>query len=126
MVIFLLPIFLTGCGYSKDFDKGTIPNVVPEAVLNGVVVLENVSKSACKSNGRVVTMWLVKNHSHFNTISTRNSQNCTKMCLIAHPKWTTPSLQLSCFGTDLSLFKDLEPLPTADSYSFTKAIKYSK
>jgi len=42
MVIFLLPIFLTGCGYSEYFDKVTIPDVVPEAVLNGVVVLENV------------------------------------------------------------------------------------
>jgi len=56
MVIFLLPIFLTGCGYSEDFDKVTIPDDVLEAVLNGVVVLENVSKNACKNNGRVATM----------------------------------------------------------------------
>ena len=69
MVIFLLPIFLTGCGYSEYFDKVTIPDVVPEAVLNGVVVLENV---------RVATMWLVGNHSHFNAISTRNSKIAPK------------------------------------------------
>ena len=42
MVIFLLPIFLIGCGYSEDFDKVTIPDEVPEAVLNGVVVLAKV------------------------------------------------------------------------------------
>jgi len=40
MVIFLLLLFLTGCGYSKGFDKVTIPDVVPEAMLSGVVVLE--------------------------------------------------------------------------------------
>jgi len=56
MVIFLLPLFLTGCGYSEDFDKVIILDDVLEAMLNGVVVLENVSKSARKSNGRVVTM----------------------------------------------------------------------
>ena len=56
MVIFLLLLFLTGCGYSDGFDKVTIPDKVLEAVLNGVVMLENVSKSACKNNGRVVTM----------------------------------------------------------------------
>ena len=56
MVIFLLPLFLTGCGYSEDFDKFTIPDDVLKAMLNGVVVLENVSKSACKNNGKVATM----------------------------------------------------------------------
>jgi len=39
MVIFLLPTFLTGCGYSKGFDKVTIPNKVPEAVLKLMVLL---------------------------------------------------------------------------------------
>ena len=50
--------------YIKGFDEVTIPNVVLEAILNGVAVLENASKSdsMCKNNGRVVTMQWVGNH----------------------------------------------------------------
>ena len=38
-----------------------------EAMLNGMAILESASESdsTCKNYGRVVTMWLVGNHTHF-------------------------------------------------------------
>ena len=40
------------------FDEVTIPNMVPEAILNGVAMLESVSESGstCKNNWRVVPL----------------------------------------------------------------------
>jgi len=44
--------------YSMGFDEVTIPNMVPEAILNGVAMLESVSESGstCKNNWRVVPL----------------------------------------------------------------------
>ena len=44
--------------YNDGFEEVTIPDEVPEAILNGVILLESVCKSdsTCKNNGRVVTM----------------------------------------------------------------------
>jgi len=50
-----------------------------QTILNGAAVLESASKcdGMCRNNGRVVTMWLVDNHTFFMQFvnnCTRNSQ----------------------------------------------------
>jgi len=49
---------LTEYTYSEGFNEVTIPNTFPEAILDGVAMLESASESdsTCKNNGRVVTM----------------------------------------------------------------------
>jgi len=56
-MMFLLSIFLTGL-YRERFDEVKILDEVPEAILNGMTVLESASKrdSMCKNDGRVVIM----------------------------------------------------------------------
>ena len=60
--MFLAPHILDWI-YSEGFDEVTIP----ETILNGVAMLDNVSESgsACKNNGIVVIMWWTDNHLHF-------------------------------------------------------------
>ena len=64
--MFLAPHILDWI-YSEGFDEVTIPNVVPETILDGVAVLESANEngSTCKNNGRVVIMWWTGNYLQF-------------------------------------------------------------
>ena len=57
-------VFILDCIYIEGFDEVTIPNMVPEAILNEIAMSESASESdsTCKSNWITVIMRKAGNH----------------------------------------------------------------